>query len=66
MFDEANRWLRTAALDDNSEWKLSQYYLVHMPQENYAQFQQQADRWFGLAEQTYASFAFSHGNQQVG
>jgi TRAP-type mannitol/chloroaromatic compound transport system substrate-binding protein len=32
----------------------------------YRQFQQSADRWFGVAQQAYADFAFSHGNQRIG
>lgn len=50
MFDEANRWLKLAQLDDSSAWKLNQYFLVHMPQANYAEFQQQVDRFSATQE----------------
>ena len=32
----------------------------------YRSFQQEADRWHGLAEQAYATFAFAHGNRGDG
>ncbi len=34
--------------------------------DHYAGFQRDADRWFGLAEQTYANFAFPLTNRQAG
>jgi TolB-like protein/DNA-binding winged helix-turn-helix (wHTH) protein len=55
LFDEANSWSELAQLDDSSTWKLNQYYLVHMPQANYAEFQQQLDR-FSATQESEASW----------
>jgi TolB-like protein/DNA-binding winged helix-turn-helix (wHTH) protein/Flp pilus assembly protein TadD len=45
LFNEANRWFAVQDMHDRNPWLLSHYFNVTMPQNDFAAFQQQVDRF---------------------